>query len=197
MKKTKIKVKTIKGKILVNVMCLIVISLVAVGSLSLMLSYFSTQSLLKQNMKEVAEIAAERVEWELKSYTNVVFELGSIARLSNSNVSIEDKKQIIQQKIDTYNMISGDYVGLDGISLLNGNDYKDTEYFQAAVKGETYISEPLDVSFWQEPVVVIAAPLWKDGIPNTQVVGVVMLIPYKTFLSDIAKTINVGENGYA
>ncbi len=129
--------KSIKFKILVNVLVLVVVGLLLVGGVSAILSYSSTQSLLKQNMQEVAKVAAERVEWEVQAYNVLAYELGSTSRLSDDNVSIKDKQEIVQQKLDKYGMVAGDLIGLDGISVFNGNDYSSEEYFVGALKGRT------------------------------------------------------------
>ena len=43
----------------------------------------------------------------------------------------------------------------------------------------------------------IAAPLWKDGIHGTEVVGAIYLVPEESFLNDIMDAVNVSANGSA
>ena len=45
--------------------------------------------------------------------------------------------------------------------------------------------------------IIVAAPIWKDGVPNSTVTGVVYFVPEETFLNDIVTEINVSENGSA
>ena len=46
-------------------------------------------------------------------------------------------------------------------------------------------------------LVIVAAPIWKDGVPNSSVAGVVYFVPTETFLNDIVTEIKVSENAGA
>lgn len=189
--------KSIKNKILVTVVLMIFISLSLLGGISIYLNYRSTYLSLNDTMQEMAILASQRVAHELKEYQNVAYECGSIARLSSETVSVEDKKAIIDQRANTYDFQRGNIIGMDGISIFDGNDYSDRSYFQTAIKGETSISDPLVSKITGELTVIIAAPLWEGGIPNTTVVGVVYFVPKETFLNDIVSSVKVSKNGSA
>ena len=78
------------------------ISLILVGGASCILSYRGTQSTLEASMKEMAVVAADRVSYELQAYRNIVGETGSTARLSNPEITLAEKQDLLQQKVDTY-----------------------------------------------------------------------------------------------
>lgn len=44
---------------------------------------------------------------------------------------------------------------------------------------------------------IVSAPLWEGGIPNSRVVGVVYFVPKETFLNDIMLSIQVSDGGSA
>ncbi|MDD3141722.1 MAG: methyl-accepting chemotaxis protein, partial [Lachnospiraceae bacterium] len=91
----------------------------------------------------------------------------------------------------------GNILGADGISIFDGSDYSDRAYYATAMKGKTYITEPLISKVTGKLTIIIAAPLWEKGIPGTTVVGVVYFVPTETFLNDIVSSIKVGAGGGA
>lgn len=189
--------KNIKEKILICMAATVICSLLLVGGISVILNYTSTMDLLEQTMEEIAQVASERVEKELLSYKNVAYDAGSIARLANPGTSVEDKKAILEQRALSHNMVGYNLVNQDGISIFDGNDYSDREYIQEALKGRTFVSEPLLSKVTGKISVMIAAPLWEGGIPDSKVIGVIYFKPTETFLSDIVNTIQISENGTA
>lgn len=87
--------ETIKGKITVSVLALVIISLSLLGIISSILNNQSTNSTLKRNMNATAHVSAERVEWEITSYMNLVEDLGMTARLANDSATVEEKRLLL------------------------------------------------------------------------------------------------------
>lgn len=191
------KFKSIKSKILNSVVLLLAVSLLIAGSISIALNYISTVSLLEKTFTETAEIAAERVQHEISTYKFVATEIGCLSRLSNDSVSVEDKRKIIEEKVGNYNLVEGNIIGKDGISILNGADCNEREYFKASMQGETYITKPVVSKTTGKLTIIISAPIWADGVQGSTVEGVIMLIPQEDFLDSIVKSIQVSENGAA
>ena len=88
-------------------------------------------------------------------------------------------------------------MGADGISIFDGNDYSDREYVRQAMQGNIFVSEPLISKITGEFSIMVAAPIWQDGIPNSKVAGVVYFVPPETFLNDIVSSIQVSANSRA
>lgn len=189
--------KRIRDKILLIMILTVVIPLLAVGMLGIGLNYSSTVDTLHQTMKETADIAADRVAQELNSYLNVAIDAGFMTRLSDSTATTDSKRAIMDQRVAAHNFVRGNIIGKDGIGIFDGNDYSDREYFKLAMQGKTYVSEPLVSKVSGELTVIISAPLWENGVPNSTVVGAVYFVPRETFLNDIVQSINVSENGLA
>lgn len=188
---------SVKNRILKSLVSIVMVSLLILGVCSIYLNYSSTNSTLKQTMLELVEVASERVEWEIRAYVNVVEDLGYIERLADSNISSEEKEEIVNQRAQSFGMQRGNIIGTDGISIFNGSDYSDRSYFKAAIKGESYVSEPLISNVTGEMTIIIAAPLWENGQKGTNVVGVVYVVPDEQFLNDIMKSIQISKNSEA
>ena len=112
--------ETIKGKITVSVLALVIISLSLLGIISSYLNNSSTNSTLKRNMNATARVSAERVEWEITSYKNLAEDLGMTARLANDSASVEDKKAIVDERVKVNELIYGDILDSKGISIFTG-----------------------------------------------------------------------------
>ena len=137
--------KSIRIKINVCLILTVLIGLVASGTSSIMLNYNNTMSTVKQMMSQTAVLAAGRAQQELEAYKNVVMEVGCIPELSDSEVSVEEKQAIINERVSMHNFQRGNIVGTDGISIFDGNDYSDREYVRQAMQGNVFVSEPLEI----------------------------------------------------
>ena len=189
--------RSIKAKILVSMVLTLAISLILVGGASCILSYRGTQSTLEASMKEMAVVAADRVSYELQAYRNIVGETGSTARLSNPEITLAEKQDLLQQKVDTYGFQRYNLLNTQGRSLIDGSNYSDRAYFKAAMQGNTYVSEPLISSVTGEMTIIISAPVWQDGQVGGRVAGVVYFVPQETFLNKIVSNLQISEGGTA
>ena len=135
---------SIRKKITVSLIATVLIALTAVGASSIFLNYRSTLVTVEQMMGETAILAAERVEQELTAYKNVAMDTGFIAQLSSGSTTVEEKQAIIDERVNTHGFQRGNLISAGGYSLFDGKDYSDREYVQQALKGNVYVSEPLD-----------------------------------------------------
>jgi len=189
--------KSIRAKITLCLILTVLTALIAAGISSIIPNYNSTLSTVDHMMSETAVLAAERVEQELTAYKNVAMDTGCISQLSDPNVSVEDKKSIIDERVTMHNFQRGNIIGIDGISIFDGKDYSDREYVKQAMQGNLYVSEPLISKITGELSIMVAAPLYTDGIYGSSVAGVVYFVPHETFLNDIVSSIQIGENSRA
>lgn len=168
-----------------------------VGASSITLSYRSTISTVDQMMSETAVLASERIEQELAAYKNVAVDSGCIPQLLDETVPLEEKRAIIDERVSMHDFQRGNIVGPDGISIFDGNDYSDREYVKQAMQGNVYVSEPLISKVTGELSIMVAAPIYKDGIKGSDIEGVVYFVPHETFLNDIVSSISVSEHSRA
>lgn len=189
--------KSIKSKIMVSMIATVVISLILVGGIACILGYQGTNATLEASMQKVAAVAADRVSYELQGYKNVASEVGTMIRLSDPAVSAAEKKSVLQEKANTYGFSRYHLLDLNGVSLVNGQNYSDRTYFKEAKAGKVYVSEPLISNVTNEATIVVSAPVWENGNANSKVVGVVCFIPNETFLADIMTSLEISKNASA
>jgi methyl-accepting chemotaxis protein len=190
--------KTVKAKIIGLILGLTVLLCGILGVLNVFLNISTATDVLKQNMTETAKLASARIEKELEITKQIAIETGTIARLSDPAVTVEEKKAIIQQKIKDHGFVGGNLLDTKGISVLDGTDvYKDRDYFLSAVKGTAFISGPVVSRTTGEYSVLISAPVWKGGVSGSEIAGVVYFKPDVKMFSQIVSTINIGKTGSA
>ena len=189
--------KSIKSKILVSMILTVMVSLATVGGISCVLGYAGTQKVLENSMKETATVAAERVSYQLTEYKTIATETGSMPKLSAADSTLEDKKELLQQRVDSYGLKRYNLLDTKGDSLIDEENYADRTYFKEAMQGNAFVSEPLVSSVTGELTIIVSAPVWKDGNVNGEIVGVVYFVPQETFLNDIVTSLQVSKNGSA
>lgn len=185
---------SIRKKITVCLMVTVIIALILVGGMSIVLNYRGTVSTVDQMLSETAVLAAERIDKELTAYKNVVIDTGCVPQLSDPNVTVEEKRAIIDERVSLHGFKRSNVIGLDGISIFDGNDYSDREYVRQAMEGNVYVSEPLISKVTGELSIMVAAPIYDGGSKENGIVGVVYFVPPETFLNDIVSSIQVSKN---
>ncbi len=188
---------SIRKKITICLIATVFAALLAVGLSSIGLNYRSTLATVNQMMSETAALAGERIEQELSAYKNVAVDTGCIPQLSDENVSLEEKRAIIDERVSMHGFQRGNIVGVDGISIFDGNDYSNREYVQQAMQGNVYVSEPLISKITGELSIMVAAPLYAGGKHGSDIVGVIYFVPSETFLNDIVSSIKISESSHA
>ena len=176
--------KSIRKKITVSLMATVLTALLLVGASSITLNYRSTVATVDQMLSRTAVLAAERVEQELTAYRNVAMDTGCIPQLADVAVPVEEKRAIIDERVNMHGFQRGNVIGLDGYSIFDNKDYSDREYVMQAMKGNVYVSEPLISKITGELSIMVAAPIYSGGNQSAQIVGVVYFVPPETFLNE-------------
>lgn len=185
---------SIKVKIQFSVSLMVAVSVLLITVVSTILNFSSTLSTLRQTMRELAEVTADRVSMELQATANIVRELGCEIRMSDISYTEEQKQEIIDQKVEDYGMVRGKLIHSNGICAYDGTDYSDRDYFIHSMNGEVYISDPVAAKTDGKLSIIISAPVWEGGIQGSRVVGVVFLVPEPSFLNKIVSDIKVSDN---
>ncbi|MCL2717609.1 MAG: methyl-accepting chemotaxis protein [Lachnospiraceae bacterium] len=188
---------SIQKKIQNSTVILIVAALIIISVIFIIRSVQNTNDTLKATLERLADVTADRVMWELKATEAVALEIGTITRFSNPDVSIEEKQDLLKTKIDYHGMLRGHILDLNGISLFDENlNVSDREYFKQAMQGNAYITKPTVSRTTGQASIFVAAPLWKDGNVNTEIVGAVMLVLPGDTMNNIVNSVSVSKNSF-
>ena len=186
--------KSIKSKILLLIISTVISGMLVLGITSILMNFYSSNSVLKNNMEITAQITSSRIEQELKGYMNAIQATGSVPKLSDDSYSLQQKQDLINQYAQSYGMLRGNIINANGIGLFDGNNYSDREYFQLALKGECNVSTPVISQVTGQVSIIVAGPLWLNGELNSQIIGVVYFVPDENFLNDIVSSIHITPN---
>lgn len=185
--------KSVGKRILLSCILTVGISLFVLGIFTCTMIYNNTMTLVNTNITTSASLAADRAYWEIHAYESIAEEFGVMPDLSDPTVSDDELNKIIKQTISQHNLQNCNIIRSNGDSL-DGNNYADRPYFQNAMKGEITVTEPTVSRLTGEIMVIIAAPIWQDGVAGGTVVGCVILTPDPEFLNDIVREIKISEN---
>ncbi|MGN1340687.1 MAG: methyl-accepting chemotaxis protein [Oscillospiraceae bacterium] len=188
---------SIKKHVIVVSLIMVLLPLYICGSVMLVMSYNTAVSSTATNMEEMAVLTAERVRWEMDSFSNVVFGVGCNPLLSNPSADLEEKQKFLDGIVSKYGFTRGNIIGSDGKSIINGIDFSEKPCFIEAMKGNSSISMHINSSDNGSIMVIVAAPVWKDGIENSEAVGCVYFVPNEEFLNDVMREIKFSDNSAA
>lgn len=188
--------KSVGAKITLLTVLLSLIPLLVTNIASNTANYLSVITSVEENLKSTATLAAARIEWELKDFVSITAQVGCDPVLSSAASSDAQKQEVIDNTVKNYGFNRGTVIDANG-DAINGNNYSDRAYFKNAMNGKTTITEPMVARSNGQLSVIIAAPLWKDGKMNTEVVGCVWFVPEQEFMNDIMRDIKVSENSIA
>lgn len=190
------KIKSIKKHIVIVTLMIVLIPIVILGVFCCTSNQYSATTLASRNMEQAASLAAQRVQWELESFLTVTKETGCNVELADANTSDKRKQEIIDMKVLQYSMDRGCAINKDGIGT-NGIDYSDREYFKNAMNGKTTVTEPMLAKSTGKMAIIVAAPIWENGIADGKAVGCVYFVPNEEFLNDIVRDLKVSDNSTA
>ncbi len=188
MKTTSIKKHIIKSSLLI-----VFIPMVVLGVYSIFVSFYSAYSYVGRDVESAAGFVAENIRLELKSIHNVAIETGGKADIFDSAVPNEVKNNILNSIAAGYGFERGNFINADGVGL-DGNNYSDREYYKKAMQGIAFVSEPIVSKITGKITIIVAAPVWQDGVFGSTPVGCVYFVPNEEFLNDIARNVNISPN---
>lgn len=192
--------KSIKTNLFVSIVVIVVIAQIMVGGISAYLNYRSTFDTLENTMGDMAVIGSDSVRNKLEIYKTIASDIGLNAKLTDIFTTQQEKVDIYKQMINKYNLIDVYVTNRSGSAVSNStgqiNVIRETDYFEASMNGKTFIADPEISKKTGQVTNIISAPLWKNGIYNSTIEGVVVIEVDGLVLSDMASSVNVGTEGY-
>lgn len=181
--------RSIRTKILLSIISIVLISLSVVGVVSSLLNYRSTYSTLEETMIEAVEIAANQVSGTLDGYKRMAVELAANPTMTKDRSPVSDKIALFQSVKNRNQFLMVEGTGKDGIGIDTATDYSKQEFFlQCRQTEKPFISDPMPYKDGKSMIFYIAAPILKVG----EFDGVFLLGLDAEVLSQITDSIQVG-----
>jgi methyl-accepting chemotaxis protein len=187
--------KSIKTKIMLVTVIILLISLSTVASIFGILSIKSTEKTLETVLRETAHAGAASVKNGIVAEKNIFQELGSNPILWNDLIPVPEKKALLTIAADKYDYFSIGTVDTAGISI-NGENVGKEEFFMRSIAGDPYISSPIIDSGGESAHIIVSAPIVERNEQGSQIVGVVYGIKDALFVSKFSEDVVVGDSGY-
>ncbi|MDD4779714.1 MAG: methyl-accepting chemotaxis protein, partial [Tissierellia bacterium] len=191
---------SIKARIFKNIIVVVLVVIILIGSVSAYLCYRVTINTLNQTMDNLAVVSSEVVSQKLEIYKTIAADLGLMPQLSSSLVPQTEKNEIYKQRLEMYGLGDIYTVTNSGAAISKKTGrlklLENTDYFQAALNGENYITSPQINDETGNLVVIASAPLWKDGVYDSTIAGVLVIEVDGRVLSDISSSVEIGKNGF-
>ncbi len=187
--------KTVKSKLLVRILSVVVIGIVAIGILGSYLNFQSTQAALESTLSELALQTSARLQNRLSRYVAIVKEVGMDPRMGE-DFTVEQKLELLQERADIYGFSERGYIDKDGWGYETLDDVIDYRTDHCYIKGmgnEEFVFGPQLVG--DTPIIYFCAPIKKGGVNNGELIGVVYFGIDGSMLYDIIDEIHVGQSG--
>lgn len=183
--------KKIQTKIVVMVvLATLCVSFIA-GLMGMLVTRYSTTSALEKNLLEMAELAALAAENMISTYTLTIAEMASNPVLADDTASPEDKQAFIEARAEAYYMRFGGMADMNGYDAAHDVDISGEPFFQAAVSGKNYMSEPYIEG--DDIFLMVSSPV-REG---DEVKGVLYFQCDAYILQSIIEGLQIGEEGEA
>ncbi|MDC7226648.1 MAG: cache domain-containing protein [Spirochaetales bacterium] len=198
----------LRGKILLPVIISIVLGMTAMAAISIAEISMQMEKEYKDKIQQVTDITAKSIDrWinerllDIKAmalspiWKEALLSDGSPEVVAEANSRLNDLKEAHS----IYSTIG--ILDTEGIAAANNNpkqvgtlDLSSRSHFQAAVNGQSAISDVITSKIDGSPIFVIAEPV-KDG---DKVIGVIHAsVNLSQFTNEVVDNIDLGEGGYA
>lgn len=186
---------TVKGKLLVRILSVVVIGIAVIGILGSYLNFHSTQSTLENTLSELALQTSVRLENRLSRYVAIVKEVGMDTRMGE-DYTVEEKLGLLQERADTYGFAERGYIDKDGWgyeTLDDVIDYRTDHCYLKGMENKEFVFGPQLVG--DRPIIYFCAPIKEGGVNDGELIGVVYFGIESSMLHEIVEEIHVGETG--
>lgn len=184
--------KSIKTKILLTTLIVLLLSLSAIGSISAWLNYQSAILSLEQTMTETVQIAAMQVEASLQGYKTLLLEISANDEIISNDGNTAIKELWAVKKRHGFNVVAR--TNVDGISMETQDNLSKVDYFLVPKEtGKPYISDPVMNVEDGTMSIFVSAPIYQEG----EFGGIVFAGIDASYLCEIVAGIQIGETGNA
>lgn len=149
----------------------------------------STMAAIEQTLTETTKLAASTARNMIDTYLFTVAEIAANPILYDEETTPEQKQVFLQTKVDTYHMRFGSIADTDGYDEFHDSNISAEPFFQAAVRGENYMSTPYFDG--DDMYLVVSAPIKQDD----EIRGVLYFQCDTSVLQSIVEEIQIGEKG--
>ena len=144
--------------------------------------------------ERIANSAKMVVEGQIDSMVYSVSELGNYVDICSKTMTSDELNNYLAEKAKLNNFQTLYITNKNGITN-KGWDMSSYDFFKSAISGNTFLTSPQITEDGGSAAMTVSAPIWKDGIEDGEVVGIVCAVVDAKYISDLLGQIDVGETG--
>ena len=185
--------KKIKTKIVLSIVAAIAVTAMFLGFMATEILKKATNQVIMALLTETAAVAANSASNTVNTYTYTIGEIATAPILTDTNVSLMDKKAFLDGKVKAYYMRTAGLADLSGNDIFTGQNVAGEDFFKAAASGNSYMSSPYIDQDKKDMSVVVSAPVKRGD----KIEAVLYFTCDAKILSQIIENIKIGETGDA
>jgi methyl-accepting chemotaxis protein len=182
---------SLRGLLIICALSLVILSIIISGGTSIYVNYAATEKSAYDELADKARISADSMERRAHVLKSELEIASTNEQIANNELSVAERSAILQRACEKSDYLEFSVAAANGITYNSDGkiNISDREYFQRAMEGTTFISDPI-VQRKDNELVLISGTKFADGS------GIAFgLIPYDIFNISL-KDIHVGDTGY-
>lgn len=186
--------KSIRTKLVVSFSILILIISILIGGISLISASNAVEIEAEEGLLAIATEGARLTESRVETQKQALRLLANLEEVNS--MDWERQQPVLERQVERTNFLALAVVTPDGTAYYNDGTIAqlgDRDYVKRAFNGETNVSDIIVSRVTDEPMLMYATPIERDG----SVVGVLIGRRDGYALSNITDMIGYGEHGYA
>lgn len=188
--------KSIKFKIVGAISILLIVVCVVFGVSSYKISAAALSAEINSQISKLAVVSSDLVEKSLGIQWNAMEAFAENDKIQDWNAYWPEVSQLMKDEISRSGSKDLAIANLNGDTLSplgQSTNIKDRAYFQAALKGDRAVSDPVVNKLDGSIIIVFAVPIKKDD----SVVGVLFSVQDGNAISELTNNITFGKTGTA
>ena len=188
--------KSIKAKLMLYLGILLIVVCVGSGLVSYSISSNAMILSTKETLPQTARQAAKAVEARIQGKLTNLDVIASMSEIKDPNVPWNIKLPILMAEVKNLGYIKigiADTKGNDQTTIGKSTQVNDREYFQKALSGLSYVSDPITSKIDNSLIIDYAVPIKN----NDKIVGVLIATEDGNSLSNLISDITFGKTGKA
>lgn len=186
--------KSIANRLMIYFGILIVLVCLGLGVTSIVFSSRTVNTLIEDRLQDKADDGARLVAAGVNTHLQVLQAIAGNPKIDN--MVWEEQLPVLQKESRDRGYLKLGVATPDG--QLRSSDgtstgISDRDYFQKAMSGKGYMSDPLLSKVSRSMIISVAVPIEKNG----EIAGVLVAIMEADGITEITNEIVVGESGYA
>ena len=192
------KIKSIKTKLLILLLGIIVVSSLLLGTIAYRISKSALERSVEATITTISEKIAQQVRQENERKFHMLDVLANTAIMKDPDISSLEKSTLLGSatKVDSQ-YVNIAYYDKNGDSMIDDGtviNFSNREYFKRAIAGEHYVSHPSISPVNGQLLIFYSVPV--HSLNGSDCIGAIIAVCHGETLSDMCKDIFIGKESH-